>query len=340
YEAPFVQGPTSTVSANNLSVTGNWHDFDPGVGVDIAQDFTLAAGRNMTISLQWDEPYLTGAPGSSGSASDIDIYLLNTDTNTFVAGSTANNLGGDPSELFSYTNTSGFTQNLAILIDRFSGPAPNELKYVDFRSRTLEGAEYATLSGTSIGHNSAEGGLGVGAAFYQQTPDFTGTKPETAPVLESFSSTGGTPFYFDVNGNRLAVQEDRQRVDITAPDGVDTTFFGGSDPDGTGFNNFFGTSAAAPNAAALAALMLEIDNTLTPTEIYDAMERTAIDIVTTSDGFVLAEGYDQSSGFGLVDGQRALGFVGAQSAGDDFGETPGTAGSLTLGGSATGEIEV
>ncbi|MEM7520572.1 MAG: S8 family serine peptidase, partial [Pseudomonadota bacterium] len=339
YEAPFVQGPTLTVNATNLSVTGNWHDFDPGAGVDIAQNFTLGAGTSMTISLQWDEPFLSGAAGSGGSASDLDIFLLNTDTNTFVAASASNNLGGDPVELFSYTNTSGGAQNLALLIDRFSGPAPNELKYVDFRSRTLETAEYATLSGTSVGHNSAEGGLGVGAAFYQDTPDFTGTKPETAPRLESFSSTGGTPIYFDVNGNRLATPEDRQRVDITAPDGVDTTFFGSSDPDGTGFNNFFGTSAAAPNAAALAALMLEIDNTLTPTEIYDAMERTAIDVNITRDGFVLDEGYDDSSGFGLIDGQRALGFVGAQAAGDDFGETPGTAGALTIGSSATGEVE-
>lgn len=69
----------------------------------------------------------------------------------------------------------------------------------------------------------------------------------TPPLIEEFSWAGGIPIFFDIAGNRLATPENRQQPAITAPDGADTTFFGGSDPDGTGFPNFFGTLRLGPS---------------------------------------------------------------------------------------------
>ena len=71
------------------------------------------------------------------------------------------------------------------------------------------------------------------------------------PLLESFSSQGGVPILFDVSGNALGVPEVREKPEIVAPDGTNTSFFYSDtlldDADETPetFPNFFGTSAAA-----------------------------------------------------------------------------------------------
>ena len=87
-----------------------------------------------------------------------------------------------------------------------------------------------------------------------------------------------------------------------APDGANTTFFGSdSTMDADTFPNFFGTSAAAPHAAAVAALLLEAVPTLTPAAVYSALESTAIDMGPP--------GFDNDSGFGLIQADAALASV-------------------------------
>src|SRR5262249_29082050 len=89
---------------------------------------------------------------------------------------------------------------------------------------------------------------------------------------------------------------------IVAPDGVNTPFFGSDisqDPDT--FPNFFGTSAAAPHAAAVAALLLERQPTLTPANVTFVLEHTAIDMGQS--------GFDFDSGFGLVQAFDAVAAV-------------------------------
>jgi len=210
------------------------HDFDPGTGVDTCQQVTIPVGSTLTLVFQWDQPFSSVSVGAPGSASDLDIVLTNAACTRPLTASAAFNEGNDPVEIFDFTNT-GPATTFGVIILKFTGPNPGLMKTVNVGSGTVTINEFDTKSGTSWGHSAALGGLGVGAADYRQTPAFN-TSP---PVIETFSSAGGTPILFDTAGNRLATPEDRQQPDITAPDGTDTTFFGGSDPDATRFPNFF-----------------------------------------------------------------------------------------------------
>ena len=273
-------------------------DFDPASSsTDTTQTVRIPVGtEGGPLSFQWDDPYASA--GGAGAATDLDIFLLDKAGN-ILGGGGANNVGGDPIELFGFQNDGSVDADsngvadtqFQIYIRRAEGPAPTRVKYVYFGSLTPR--EHATGRPTSYGHANAAGAIAVGAAFYGSTPEF-GTSP---PQAEPFSSVGGVPIFFDAGGNRLSSPDVRDKPEITAPDGGNTTFFG-RDVEGDGFPNFFGTSAAAPHAAGLAALQLDADNGLSPDQVLSAQQGSALDME--------APGFDPKTGAGLVQAPRTL----------------------------------
>ncbi len=301
YEAPF--DPSGLANPPGRGLTGILHDFDPGPGApDTCQTITIPTGTTI-FSFQWTEPFfsISGAPGS---ASDLDIGLY-TDADgcahrSFLFGGLDSNIGTDPVEVFGLTND-GPPVSLGLQISLFAGPIPDLLKYVVFSSTAFSIDEFDTASSTIYGHANAAGAEAVGAAFYAETPEF-GVAP---PLLEPFSSAGPTPIFFDTSG--LPTFDLRDKPEIVAPDGTNTTFFG-FDVEPDSFPNFFGTSAAAPHAAAVAALMLEAAGGLTPAEVYSALESTAIDMDDPATGG-FDVGFDFGTGFGLIDAVLAVSSV-------------------------------
>jgi hypothetical protein len=300
YESEFVNSNETLFvdSGSGPENRGILHDFDPGPGVDWVQDIYIPLFSTVIFSFQWDEPFYS-VSGGSGSASDLDFYITDSLGTTLYDSSINRNIGSDPVEVFQFTNGVDLFGSFGIMIANYGGgPDPGLLKYVrfDLGPAATSNIQYDTLSGTSYGHANAAGAEAVGAAYYGDTPEF-----EVDPaVLETFSSAGGTPILFDIGGMRLPSPVIRETPDIVAPDGTDTTFFG-QDTDGNGFPNFFGTSAAAPHAAAVAALMLELNPGLSPDDVYSALESTALDMGVA--------GFDDDSGYGLIQADLALATV-------------------------------
>ena len=151
----------------------------------------------------------------------------------------------------------------------------------------------------------------MGAAFYFDTPA-CGTTPAQ---LESYSSAGGAPILFDVSGTRLATAVVRQKPDFVGPDGGNDTFLGytlasqqitvnttiAGCQNNASFPNFFGTSAATPHAASIAALILQANPAVTPAEIYLALRTSALPMATPSPSV--------DSGYGFVQADAAFALI-------------------------------
>ncbi|MEO0871723.1 MAG: lamin tail domain-containing protein, partial [Pseudomonadota bacterium] len=291
YEAAFDSSGIAFLDADTVL-----HDFDPGAGVDTRLSITQSG--SVSYVLQWDESFFS-VDGTTGSTNDIDIYAVVPGTDNIIASSVVANIGSDPLEIIPLDGEGTFD----LVIGKFGtdGIDPGALKLV-----TIGGSvtfnEFATDSSTSYGHNNAEGALSVAASPWFGTPAFG----QTPPLLEDFSSEGGTPIFFDIAGNRLATPETRDNVDFTSTDGGNTTFFGQQINDGDAFPNFFGTSAAAPTAAAVIALLKQAEPTATNEQIEIALESTAIDIVNRFDGDIVGIGNDATSGAGLIQADLAL----------------------------------
>ncbi len=263
-------------------LTGSAHNFSGG---DAFQSVTLAPG-DYTIVLQWiDDIYSLGQ--TAGTKNDLDIYLTPNTDGTALFGFNRNNINGDPIELMPFTVTST-TQTNILVVNNTTTSNPARFKYIIFRGN-ITFNEYATGTSTLIGQANAAGAIAVGAARYDKAPPYPG------PLnTESFSSVGGT-FVNNIQ---------RNKPELVAPDGVNTTVKMGIDYDNNSYSNFFGTSAAAPHAAAVAALIMEGRNkyltqpVTTPAQIRTILQTSAIDMGTP--------GFDYSSGYGFVNADSAM----------------------------------
>jgi len=290
---------------------GTAHNFSaPGTTPRYLQPVYIPVGGTFIASFQWDQPSFTA--GGEGASSDFDIFLLDLSGRVVAYGASDNIASGDPIEVFGFNN---FTTNYTffVLILKYAGPNPSRLKYNIYGNAQF----YLTtnpipgvFSPSLVGHAKAAGAIATAAAFYINTPAYG----VDTPRVEWYSSLAGTPNYFDLAGNRIAPVM-RNKPEITAPDGGNTSFF---DPFGNGdisqdsdtFPNFFGTSAAAPHAAGVAALMIEAEklNNLTPGQIKGVLSASAIDMDNIfTDGF--DKGFDFNTGAGLIKADAAVAAV-------------------------------
>jgi subtilisin family serine protease len=102
------------------------------------------------------------------------------------------------------------------------------------------------------------------------------------------------------------LDEDESKPDSSDPQGDGTT---ASD----GWALFSGTSAAAPQLAGAAAVLLGVNRALKPDQVIEALSKTAIDVTTGNCNprfnNVAKVGRDLATGFGLVNVAEAVAYV-------------------------------
>ncbi|MGA2046885.1 MAG: S8 family serine peptidase [Terracidiphilus sp.] len=285
YEGDFVpQAAASPLPA------GNVHNFGSGAGYD-----TITSPGDQVLTLFWSDPL-------GGSGNDYDLYLLNSTGTAILAAST--NIQNGTQDPLEEIGSSDIVNNNQIVVFQNTG-ALNRFFHLELYRGELK----VNTSGETHGHSAASGAYTVAAtpaaaAFGAPTPNGPYPGPfVSTDQIEWFSSDGLRRIFFNADSSAITPGNFSStggtvlnKPDITAADGVSVTGVGGFD------NPFYGTSAAAPAAASIAALVLSADPAITQADMKTALESTAIDI--------MAPGFDRDSGNGIVMATSAIASLG------------------------------
>jgi subtilisin family serine protease len=244
--------------------------------------FRLDARGVATISVVWDDPW-------GASANDYDLFFGD-GTDIFPCSLNEQNGDDDPTETCSITNTSTTRRDIDIYITNYFGAA-------DPRTFDL----FLICPGCPLLSNGNSLDFNTEASSIGNQADAGGAP---APVVSAGAVRQSNPDAVQRYSGRGPTEDGRLKPDVVAPDGVCVTASGGFVPgaapcQGGAGRRFFGTSAAAPHVAGVAALLLQCSPTLHRAGLYDLLTNTAADLPP--------EGADQTHGHGLIDALAAAG---------------------------------
>lgn len=287
---------------------GYAHDFDSSAATQVLEPISDDSSAGVPVLLNWSDPL-------GGSNNDYDLYLLDRNGNVV---SMSQDYQNGTQDAYERVNTPAFGgSGLRLAVVKFRG----EDRYLSLSalrgrfSDSSDGLKAFNTPGVTFGHSAARGAFSVAAAPANEPLPFDlepgdpanprGPFPnafDSSSALERFSSDGPRRMFYEADGTPITPGnvgasggEVRQKPDVTAADGVRTSV-GGFDP-------FFGTSAAAPHAAAIAGLVLSGNPGIDPAEVREALTSTAIDIG--------APGVDGRSGHGVLLADKVLEYTGA-----------------------------
>ncbi len=323
FEGDFVDGGT-----NALLPGGTVHQFPGGNTFDA---ITVTSTGNGT--LYWSDPL-------GGSSNDYDLFILNATGTSVLASST--NIQSGTQDPFETIAAAAMLAGRRMVVLKKTGAAARF-----FHMSTNRGRLTVATDGQTRGHSATAGAFACAATPaatpFGAPPNPTGPFPNpfnSTNTVELFSSDGPRRVFYQGNGTPFTPGNVsstggllRQKPDATAADGTSVT------GNGAFPTPFYGTSAAAPHAAALTALLKSANPALTPAQLRAALLNTAIDIE--------APGVDRDSGVGIVDIYAALLSIGAVGTANlevgtvTAAEAPGDAdGSIEAGEGATLTVQV
>ena len=287
---------------------GAAHDFDPGPAVQVFEPISPQSSAGIPVTLFWADPL-------GGAANDYDLYLFDANSNVVSFSQDVQDGNDDPYEIL---GTPAFgASGLRLAVVKFRGAARYfQLSALGSRFKSSpDGLVAFNTPGVLRGHAAAVDAFATAAAPAAKPlpfalepgdpPNPVGPFPNPftgAQLPERFTSDGPRRVFFRPDGTPITPGDFsstggavRLKPDITAADGVSTSV--------DDFESFFGTSAAAPHAAAIAGLVLSGNPDFTTAEMRQAFTATALDLVPA--------GLDARTGAGIVRADSVLAYTGA-----------------------------
>ena len=276
----------SPVFAGDTSKIGSIHNFGTLANPEIGD--TILPTLSAVYTLKWADPI-------GRSSNDYDLFIVTPAGDVFYSSTNIQDGTQDPYEEIDLTYYLKLYQGYQLLVFKDSTAKPVTF-VINANTDGFGPAFKYTTQGLTYGHSAVANAFSVAAApaVSAYLNLFTGTNQ-----VEYFSSDGPRHIFFNADstpvtpGNFMIGTNGgtiRQKPDITAADGVSTSM--------PGFSPFYGTSAAAPHAGAIAALLKSANPAVTPTQIRNVITSTALDIE--------APGYDNNSGYGIVQAFKAM----------------------------------
>ncbi len=259
------------------------HSWNAVSGASAVNTNALTADAPYAISLKWSDPL-------GAAITDYDVFLFQSDMSYVWDASVDDQaISLEPYEIMG----NGYSGEKIVVV-RWSGATKA------MRLDTNRGRLTVATARAAVGHNGGEGTISVAAADVATAGSGAFTGAAANPV-ETYSSDGPRRIFYNPNGTAItpgnilfatAGGREVQKPDITAADCVATAFPAGP------FNPFCGTSAAAPHAAGIAALLKSAPHGPGAGQVLAAMFTTALDVTP-------GVGRDRNSGVGIVMADRA-----------------------------------
>jgi len=285
--AGYYEGDFNSTGSPNLNLTktktGVTHNFGTSSSA-ISGDIITAVGKIYTLT--WADP-------QGKSSNDYDLFLISSTGKVKASSTNIQNGFQNPIEAIP---PPALATGDRLVVFKTSSAAKRA-----FAINTNRGTLTVVTTGQTHAHACAVNAFCVAATPAVAPGPYPAVFNNTNTV-ESFSSDGPRRMFYNGDGTAITANNFlfatsggtvRNKPDITAADGVSTTL-----PSGSGLNPFYGTSAAAPHAGAIAALLKSANPSLSTAQIRTILTSTTLDIE--------ANGYDKNSGYGIIQAYQAM----------------------------------
>jgi Subtilase family/Abnormal spindle-like microcephaly-assoc'd, ASPM-SPD-2-Hydin len=315
YLGTYTDSGVDGTSVSGMSNGGHLHLFQQssdttdvlGLGPQPYNIISIPAGGEAVIFLTWDDPF-------GGSSNNYDLYLVRQSTGAVVARSTDAQTGRqDPVEAIDYVNSTGSADQFRMVVQNVGDRAA--VKSLNLYSFTPECAStgprpvapprherqsFNTATRSVTAQSDAGGSpasvISVGAICSASAAAAAVFAGSAAPDESCLDRNNQTIEFFSSRGPTI---DGRLKPDISAIDGVTVTAAGRF------ANPFFGTSAAAPHVAGMAALVLQAAPCLVagaPSAVDAGTARTTLrDLIVRNAAQVSETVPDNVFGFGRAD---------------------------------------